>query len=339
MILQDEKSKSMAKSTIYDVAKHANVSTATVSRYLNQSSHVERSKVKAIEQAIFELNYQPLRKRQGQRSMKLGVIAPNFDSPFVSEVLVGIDAKSSHYNYRMVIETTSWNYDQEIKLLQSFKEQKLDGIIIVVGVVPFEIVNSILSDLPVLFVCREHNSFYPVIGSDNTIGGMIATNHLIQLGHKKIVHLSGSEINFDSLGRKQGYINSMTSAGLTVSNKMLLNGDFSLQGGFNAVNQLLQSKVDFTAIFAGNDLSAFGAIRALHEKGYRVPEDISVIGFDDHAMCVYFIPQLTTIKQPFNEIGQQSFETILDIISGHYSGSKIEPFAIMRRESTYQYTG
>jgi len=329
----------MAKSTIYDVARLANVSSATVSRYLNQSSYVEREKVKAIEQAIFELNYQPLRRRQGQRSMMLGVIAPNFDSPFVSDVLAGIDAKSSHYNYRMVIETTNWRHDQEIKLLQAFKEQKLDGIIIVVGVVPFALVKTILVDIPVLFVCRERNSFYPVIGSDNTIGGMIATNHLIQFGHKKIVHLSGNEVNFDSLGRKQGYLKSMKNAGLTVSQNMLVNGDFSLQGGFNAVNALLQAKVEFSAIFAGNDLSAFGAIRALHEKGYRVPEDISVIGFDDHGMCHFFIPQLTTIKQPFNEIGEQSFETLLDIISGNYNGSKIEPFAIIRRESTCQYTG
>jgi len=135
----------MAKSTIYDVARLANVSSATVSRYLNQSSYVEREKVKAIEQAIFELNYQPLRRRQGQRSMMLGVIAPNFDSPFVSDVLAGIDAKSSHYNYRMVIETTNWRHDQEIKLLQAFKEQKLDGIIIVVGVVPFALVKTILA--------------------------------------------------------------------------------------------------------------------------------------------------------------------------------------------------
>ncbi|MEH6454598.1 MAG: substrate-binding domain-containing protein [Psychromonas sp.] len=328
----------MAKSTIYDVAKHAHVSSATVSRYLNQSSYVEREKVKAIEHAIFELNYQPLRKRQGQRSMTLGIIAPNFDSSFVSEFLTGIDKKSSNYNYRVLIETKNMSYQQEVKLLKSFKEQKLDGVIIVVGVVPFDVVKSILSDIPALFVCRERNSFYPVIGSDNTIGGMIATNHLIQLGHKKIIHLFGNEANFDSLGRKQGYLKSMQDAGLKVTDNMLLNGDFSLDGGFNAINSLLQSQIDFTAIFAGNDLSAFGAIRALHEKGYRVPEDISVIGFDDHPMCRFTIPQLTTIKQPLVEIGEQAFEAILDIISDNYNGAKIKPFAILPRESTCQYS-
>ena len=328
----------MSKSTIYDVAKLANVSTATVSRFLNKNSHIEKEKVRAIEDAIFQLNYRPRKRRKGHRSMSIGVLMPSLNDAFSLEILDGIRSMASQYNYQMVIEPYNWDKNTEISMLIDFKKRKLDSVIIVVGCSSFVEVKSILEDTPTLFVCRKENDIYPVLWGDNIIGGSIATNHLLQLGHREIAHLSGSDNSFDSIDRKTGFLKSFERAGLPVNPNLIVDGGLSLEGGFEATNRLLNKGLRFSAIFAANDLSAFGAIQALHRHKIRVPEDVSVIGFDDHKICDYFIPRLTTIKQPLFNIGQLAYQSILDIMCGEPSDVSIPPFEVIIRESTLKLT-
>ncbi len=324
--------------TIYDVAECAGVSVATVSRYLNKTHRIAEDKVALIESAIVSLDYTPKNKRSTQRNMTLGIIAPSFDSPFVSDILTGIDDKANQSCYRLVVETTGWTETGEMKHLRHFKAMGVDGLIIVVGSVEIELIKNIMGDIPVLLIGREENSHYPVVWSDNLIGGMMATNYLLQLGHTKIAHVHGNLTSFDAANRLKGYQQSLQKAGISVDDALIIDGNYASQDSLESVTRLIESGAEFTAIFAANDLSAFGAVQALHQKGIRVPDDVSVIGFDDHVMCRFFIPQLTTVKQPLFEMGQLGFENICRVINGQSLDVESPKLEIVARESTLMYS-
>lgn len=327
------------KSTVYDVANKANVSVATVSRYLNQNSKISPEKVRAIESAIAALNYEPRKKRAKHRSMSIGVIAPTLNDPFSHEILQGIRDAASLFNYQLVVQPSYWNKEIETEILKKHKQQKVDAVIILVGFCPLEKAKKIMGDIPILYVCREKNSHFPVLWSDNVIGGRVATNHLLQLGHERIAHIMGGvsacgELSFDAIDRLQGYKLSLEAAGIPYDDRLVERGEFSLEGGYEAIRSLLRRRAQFTAIYAANDLSAFGAMQALNEFGLKVPDDVSVIGFDDHVMCNYYIPKLTTIKQPLYEIGQLSYQAMLDIMCGQTLTQVLPPFELKVRSST-----
>lgn len=322
------------KSTIYDVAQRSGVSVATVSRYLNRSSQVKAETVRNIEDAIATLDYSPRKKRATHRSMMIGVIAPTLNDSFSLEILEGIRAACGLHHYKLTVQPSYWNLHKEEEQLRIFKQQKLDAVIVVIGFCPLEMVKEIMTDTPVLFVCRDKNDWYPVLWSDNVIGGRLATNHLIQLGHSHIAHITGPDSSLDSNDRLTGYRQSLEASGMKIDNRLVVRGDFSLEGGYRAMKSLLKRGVKFSAVFIANDLSAFGAMRALNEHGLQVPSDISVVGFDDHAMCDYYIPKLTTIKQPLFDIGKHAYSTVLNLMREQPAESFNSTFELVVRNST-----
>ena len=325
----------MANSTIYDVAKMAGVSPATVSRFVNQSSPIDKLKSSRIRVAIDQLGYHP-RKRLNpeQKALKIGILLPSCDCPFSNKILSGIKNFAKISQSHLITECANWQQPQEIQHLKYFRSLNLDGVIIILGLLPVHEVQAILGKIPVLFSCRKESPEAQTLNINNLVGGKMATNHLLQLGHTRIAYLKGPSGTFDAECRLEGYKQSLQDAGLDIDTSLIIDGGFSQQSGLMATRHLLQSGTDFTAIFAANDHSAFGAMQALNQHGLKVPDDISVVGFDDHEMCPYFIPQLTTVRQPLFEFGRLAFQSIQSTIIKKTIDFPLPPFELVVRKST-----
>lgn len=324
------------KVTIYDVAAEANVSPSTVSRYLNRTSYIVKEKVDAIEAAIFTTGFKPRKRKTSSkkvRNMKLGILVPSYDVPFTHRLLSGVNLVLSQTSYELIIETTMWDRERELKELQAMVNSELDAIIMVCGLATEAKIKEITEDLPVLLVLREQEGIFPVINIDNELGGYVATTHLIQRGHRNIVHVRGAEDNIDANQRFAGYKRALASAGIKYDPRLVIDGAFESQLAMESMMKLCKEKRFFTAVFAGNDLSALGAMQGLDRSGLKIPNNVSVVGFDDLPICEYYIPRLTTIKSPLSEIGEIATKYVLDLISNNPTEYEIPPIEIIHRNS------
>jgi LacI family transcriptional regulator len=172
------------------------------------------------------------------------------------------------------------------------------------------------------------------VNIDNVLGGHMATLHLLQQGHVNIAHIKGLLNQPDAVARFVGYKKALTEAGIKVRNNLIKQGDFSSETGYDRTVELIESKVHFSALFAANDQTAYGAIKALHDHGFKVPEDVSVIGFDDLPTSKFFTPGLTTLRQPVEEIGVVCAESILSLLTGEKRSARLPPIDLIVREST-----
>ncbi|WP_394245081.1 LacI family DNA-binding transcriptional regulator [Vibrio astriarenae] len=327
----------MKKATVYDVAKSAGVSVSTVSRYLNRTSYIVKQKVDLIERAMAELDFHPKTTKTSsisKRNMVLGVVTPTFDSPFTSAIIGGIYIEITNSAYRLEIEATQWTPSRERKLIIQMLRQKVDGLVLIVPSLSVEEIKKLTGDLPVVIVGKSGGNLFKSLTVDNQLGGYIATNHLIQLGHKNIVHAFGTRTSHDSLQRHIGYKTSLKAAGIEYDNNLVIEGGYESQMSFDSMIELIDKDVKFTAVFASNDNSAFGIIQALYQRDLKVPSDVSVIGFDDLLVSRFFVPTLTTIKQPLGDLGQLSIKSILDLISHNSSDYVVPPATLIEREST-----
>ncbi|MBD0785911.1 substrate-binding domain-containing protein [Vibrio sp. Y2-5] len=327
----------MKKPTATDVAKLANVSVSTVSRYFNRSAYLAEDKIVAIEEAIESLGFISKASMNGRKHKEklIGLVIPTFDSSFISMVLAGMEPAIQNSAYRLLIETTHWEKEREKRVIQKILSQGVDGLILTVSSLFEEEVRSLVGDLPVLILAGAEDSSYPCLRVDNVMGGKLATDYLISLGHQKIVHLYSDEIgNRDSIGRMEGYKASLNSAGIDIDENLILNGGYRASLSSRAIQSLIDQKVPFTAVFAANDLSALGAIQTLLKNGIRVPEQVSVIGFDDCPVASTFYPKLTTVRQPLHEMGKTAIPTMLDLISDreiHFGPLELK---VVTRDST-----
>ena len=326
----------MKKATIYDVASSAGVSTATVSRYLNRTSYIAKEKVDAIESAIFETGFKPKKRKTSTsklRTMKIGLLVPSYDSPFVHALITGIYSVISKSSYELLVEVTMWKKEIEVKKLDYLLSCNVDALIVVGGYQTEENIKKKLNGLPVLLLFREPEMLLPNINIDNELGGYLATTHLIQNGHRKIVHVKGIEKNIESIKRFVGYKRALATAGIKFDSDLVIDGDFELKAAMENTCELINKGHEFTAIFASNDLSAIGAVQALAKYNKSVPNDVSVIGYDDLPICDYYLPRLTTIKQPFEKIGKIAIKTVLDLISSNYNKYELPPIEVIARDS------
>jgi LacI family transcriptional regulator len=327
----------MKKPTATDVAKLANVSVSTVSRYFNRSSYLAEDKIMAIEKAIENLGYiAKVSSSSGKSKEKhLGLVIPTFDSSFISTVLAGIDLAIQNSAYRLLIETTNWDKVQEKKVIKRILNEGVDGLMMMVSCLEPEEIRILVADLPVLILAGADDCDFPCLRVNNVEGGKIATDYLISLGHKKIVHLFSNEVgNRDSLDRMTGYKESLYYAGMEVDETLILNGGYRASLSSHAIQNLINQKVPFTAVFAANDLSALGAIQTLLKNGIKVPEQVSVVGFDDSPAASAFYPKLTTVRQPLLEMGKVAILLVLDLISGHDFNYAPLELMLIERDST-----
>ncbi|WP_224360758.1 LacI family DNA-binding transcriptional regulator [Hyalangium versicolor] len=329
--------------TLEEVARRAGVSPSTVSRILNGTARVRESKRQAVERAIADLDYRPNVMAQGLArgsSMSVGVITQDIASPFFNESLKGIEDSLAKAGYAPLFVSGHWKKEKETECMSLLAARRVDGVIVLTGMIDDAALLSYAARLPLVITGRNLQGTNVVsIQANNEQAGYDATRHLLDLGHTRIAHISGPEVNVDAQDRLAGYRRALTEAGLPVEERLITYGDFHETSGLLAVNQLLESRLNFTALFVANDQMAYGARLALYRKGIRVPEDVSIIGFDDLPSSLYTTPPLTTVRQPAYDLGKIAGDAMLGLIQGEPVSIPHIPLQVIVRESTLRRRG
>ncbi|HYO51412.1 LacI family DNA-binding transcriptional regulator [Archangium sp.] len=324
--------------TLEEVARRAGVSPSTVSRILNGTARVRESKRQAVERAIADLGYHPNVIARGLargRSMSVGVITQDIASPFYNETLKGIEDSLAGPGYAPLFVSGHWNEAKEAECMALLVARRVDGVIVLTGMIDDATLLGYALRLPLVITGRNLRGPNLVsIQLDNEQAAFDATWHLIELGHTRIAHIAGPESNVDAQERLAGYRRALTEARLPVDERLIVIGDFHEASGLLALNQLLETRLHFTALFAANDQMAYGARLALYRKGIRVPEDVSLIGFDDLPSSLYTTPPLTTVRQSAYDLGKVAGEAMLQLISGQAVSVPALPLRVIVREST-----
>jgi len=311
------------KVTILEIAKKANVSPSTVSRVLRGTTRVKQSKHDAVMQAVAELDYRPNVMAQSLasgRSMTLGVITQNVGTPFYDAILLGILQGLEESPYSPIFADGRWQLAVEQRTIDMLLNRRVDGLILIGGLTSEERLQDIASQKPLILVARPSKALPDqCIRVDNFKGAYAATQYLIDMGHRNIAHITtpaASRVAVDDISQRfEGFKQALCDAGIDLEPQLVVEGDLLQQSGVLAVERLLMGKRPFSAIFCANDQMAFGARLALFRRGFRVPEDISLVGFDDHYAAAYSIPPLTTVRQPAIELGHAATAAILDLIN------------------------
>lgn len=326
------------KVTISDIARRANVSISTVSRVLRGTVPVTEAKRQAVMAAVTELNYQPnvfARGLASGESMAIGVLTQNFGSPFYDAILQGVVQGLRDTRYFPVFADGQWQVEIERAAVLALMQRQIDGLIVIGGFLTSDHLAPFVERTPVVFVARrladcEENCLY----IDNRKAAYLATQHLITLGHRRIAHLSGRRDHPDAVEREQGYKQALADAGIELRPELVVEGNFRRQSGVLAVEMLLARGAAFSAIFAANDQMAFGTRLALYRRGIRVPEDVSLVGFDDEPAAAFMVPPLTTIRQPAVELGLEASRVILARLNGERTTPARLKAELVVREST-----
>lgn len=317
-------SKTVNRATIKDIALRAGVSRSTVSRVLAGSPHVRAEKRTAVNRAIEEMNYRPspvARSLATGFSPTIQVIVSDVRNPVYAEMLRGVEDIARVSEYTVVVGNSDDSYERELEYLHVAKENNVSGIIMISAVGGRKVV-EVLSDLarPVVLVNRLIPNYKTdAVVVDNERGAYRATKYLLDLGHRKIFHLAGFKKSSASYGRLQGFLKAMRETGLEVSSDSVVHGDLRIDSGESIGRQLVDEGLKYTAVFAANDQMAIGLMAAFASRDVRVPEDISLIGFDDMAYSGLPHIWLTTMRQPQYEMGKTAARMLLERVKGETS--------------------
>ncbi len=309
------------KITIKDIAKMADVSTATVSKILNKKdkniSDTTRNKVLEI---IDRYNYVPNRVASSlvtKKTNTLSLIIPDIVNPFFPELARGAEDKANEMGYNLILCNTDNNTQKEEAYVDMLKEKMVEGIIFTASsrrTDKFEKLTSF--NVPVITVDREIEGLkaHGIITVDNIEGAYKAVKYLLSRGYTRILHLTGPMTSKPSRDRYEGYLKALRDENIAIEGDLLYEGDYSSEWGYEGICRALKEGIEFDGVFCANDLIAIGAIKALKVKGYSIPNEIGVIGFDDIYMAKMIDPDLTTIKQPNYEMGYRAAELLINMI-------------------------
>jgi LacI family transcriptional regulator len=329
------------KTTIQDIAQKANVSISTVSRVLNDGVSVTEAKRAAVLQAVTELNYQPNVAAQALASGQtktVGVITQDISNPFYDAILRGVRQGLEGSGYSPIFADGRWQATKEQEAILMLLARRVDALVILGGCSSEELLRQIGHQVPLIVVGRNlpflTNQCLPL---DDFKGAHKATQHLIDQGHQRIAHITGILSHQDAIERRAGYEHALTDAGLELDFELIIEGDFLEQSGVLAVEMLFTRARPFSAIFAANDQMAYGVLLGLYRRGIRVPNDVSVIGFDDQRSSAFTTPPLTTIRQPAIEIGKTAAHATLHLLKGKPFTMPEFPAELVIRESVARY--
>ncbi|NRF65766.1 LacI family DNA-binding transcriptional regulator [Aquincola sp. S2] len=326
------------KVTLEMVALRSGVSPATVSRILNGTAVVSDEKRAAVDLAIAELGFVPnpiARGLAGGRTLSAGVITQAIDSPFYGVALRGIEEVLDKAGYIPLFVSGHWNADEEKRCIEVLRSRRVDGLIVLTGRLGDAELGKVAKTLPTVITGRVLKA--PGLYSlqfDDFEGARLATEHLLSLGHRRIAFIAGDPVHPDANERLRGYRSALQAAGVRFKSSLVLQGSFIEESGRAAVQRLLASGEAFSAIFAANDQMAFGAALALYEEGLRVPDDVSVVGFDDLAGATHSIPPLTTIQQSGLEMGRLAAASLLELLAGELPKAQLPKPQLIVRAST-----
>ena len=288
--------------TMKQVAEKARVSTTTVSHVINNTRVVSEDARERVLSVIQELRYIPsavARSLKNDRTHTIGMMIPNNSNPYFAEVIQGIEDASFKLGYNIILCNSYDDPKKQAAYIRVLMEKRIDGLILVSSGTD-EDLTQLLSDegIPKVLVDREVTGVIAdLIEADHVQGGYDATRYLINLGHKKIACVAGPETLLPSGGRVTGYLRALQEAGIGFNPAYLIHSDFTSQGGFDAFQELLERDDRPTAIFASNDLMAIGGICAANLANVKIPQQLSVIGYDDIALASFTTPPLTSISQ------------------------------------------
>ncbi|HEY1012155.1 MAG TPA: substrate-binding domain-containing protein [Herpetosiphonaceae bacterium] len=306
--------------TIRDIARTAGVSPSTVSRVLNSTIAVNEEKRAAVLAAIAELDYRPSTVAQGLargKSTAIGVLTQDIASPFYGEILRGIEVGLRGSHYHAVIANGNWRLEDETEALGMLRSRQTDAIIVLGGLLPDAQLRRVAEQTPLVAVGRTIEGLeHHCLRVDDFAGGYMATRYLIELGHRQIAHVSGVAFHQDSTARQRGYQRALEEAGIAFDPALVVEGSYTEQSGLMAAETLLLRASRFTAIFAANDQMAYGLRLGFFRRGIRVPEDVSIVGFDNLAGSAYVTPPLTTIRLPNEDMGVAAAKAVLRLIDG-----------------------
>jgi LacI family transcriptional regulator, galactose operon repressor len=310
--------------TISDVATTAGVSPTTVSRVLNGGYPVAEPTRLQVEKVVRDLGYIRNAHAQALRGTStgvVGVIIHDVADPYFSEIVAGIQEVAAA-NHRLVVLCNSLRDPaSELQYVQMLRGQRVDAIILTGGAIEDaaylrairQDANALKQQGARMVICGRHSSVTtPTVVPDNRRGGELLTIHLIEKGHRRIVEIMGPSKFSTTEERSAGHRKALADAGVQADPRLAVHGDFTRDGGYEATRSMLSSGAAFTAIYAANDQMAVGALAALREAGLRVPEDVSLVGFDDIPTIRDLLPRLTTIRVPMREMGRRSMQIAID---------------------------
>lgn len=324
--------------TIRDVAKEAGLSTGTISKALSTPERVSKKNLEKIEAAIKKLNYKPnmlAQKFRAKTSKTIVVLVPDIANLFFAKLISGIEHVAQAKGFSVLLGDTRDSSAREQEFIRMVETKLADGI---VNLRPYKPSDAVLPKEDIFAVsaasCENTPSYSVRI--DNVGAAKKAVKHLVSLGHKRIGLITGLEDNPHTIDRLAGYKAALEESGLEYDSKIVVGGDYNYWSGLHAAEQIVNMAERPTALFCMNDQMAIAAMKGFHEHGIRVPEDISIIGFDDTNVSKYCIPTLTTISQPAEKMGEKAAEVLFQLIEGKPPETEeyILPYEFIIREST-----
>ncbi|MFK0386408.1 LacI family DNA-binding transcriptional regulator [Agrobacterium sp. NPDC090273] len=314
-------------SNIREVAALAGVSIATVSRALQQPDKVRPETRKKVFDAVRQANFVPNAqaasfRRQSNNTVIL--LVRDIGNPFYLEIYKGVEEAAGEAGYKVLMGDARNDENRVATHIDMVRQKHADGLILMTGQFPSDLLDQ-GDALPPIVIASETVAgiTLPTVKVDNRAASQNAMRHLIEAGHKRIVHLAGPFPESLAKERFDGYQDALLEAGIGFSDELVVTGDYSIEAGRQAIAALIENGISFTAIFASSDQMAIGAISELRARGLSVPSDISVIGFDDIIFANAFEPPLTTVRQPRQEMGRKAMALMVDRLNGKRAAETI----------------
>jgi DNA-binding LacI/PurR family transcriptional regulator len=305
--------------SIKDIAREANVSYSLVSRALNDSPRVNAQTKARIQRLAAEMGYLPsavARSLVTRRTNTLGIVVTTITDLFFAEVIHAIEETALNQGYNVILTNSGGQPERELAALRSLRERRVDGIILISGCTKDAFYRAEGIDIPIVIINNAHREHIGYsVEVDNAAGSRDAVRHLLDLSHSRIAHISGPAREWDAAERLRGYEEALRAHGVAVDAELVVPGDNHTDAGLACMQRLLAVPLPPTAVFCYNDATAIGAMRAARMAGLRIPEDLSVVGFDDIDLARHLEPPLTTVAQPKRQMGKTAVEMILKLLS------------------------
>ena len=331
--------------SIRDVAKHANVSIATVSRTLNNPSTVDPKTAERVREAVEELRYFPdtqARSLVSGRSRILGLVVSDITNPFFPELIKGFEDIAVRQGYEIMVSSTNYDSGRMAQCVRRLIERKVEGVAMMTSEMDQPLVEQLVRrKVPTVFL--DVGVVRPLISNiqvDYAAGIRQAVEHLLNLGHRRIGFISGPLGLKSAMVRRSAFLDCLTQTGILEDRDLVTEGDHTIDGGLEAMARLLDSHESPTAVLASNDLTAIGALRAIRRKGWSVPRDVSVIGFDDIHFAQFTEPPLTTVALSRRDLAEKAIDALLQHIaplppgaSTHGAEYVVTPVLVVRQST------